>query len=147
MRVSSSLTLRIAANLHSYSPIGRGMLTGEIKSFDDIPEGDIRKGMPRFQPGVFNHNLQLVKRLEQISEKKGCTPAQLAISWVKSLSKRAGNPEIIPIPGASTEKRVVENSKDVILSSAEFEDIAAVLEKFSVQGDRYSEQGLKYIEG
>lgn len=57
----------------AYSPLGRGFLTGQIKSFEDIPEGDFRKWMPRFQPNVFDKNMDLVRELEKIATKKGCT--------------------------------------------------------------------------
>ena len=69
------------AELHipiiAYSPLGRGFLTGEIRKPEDIPEGDFRKHMPRFQPGVFDQNLGLVTELEKLAKSKGCTPAQV----------------------------------------------------------------------
>src|SRR5271168_4296106 len=104
------------------------MLSGEIKKPEDIPEGDLRRTMPRFQPGIFDKNLELVKELEKIAKQKGCTPAQLAIGWTKHLSKKDGNPEIIPIPGASTEARVAENSKNVTLTDEEVTEIDKILE-------------------
>jgi pyridoxine 4-dehydrogenase len=64
------------------------MLTGEIKSISDIPKGDFRRYLPRFQPGAFDTNIELVKELQKLAQRKGCTPAQLAINWVKSLSKK-----------------------------------------------------------
>jgi pyridoxine 4-dehydrogenase len=94
----------------SYSPMGRGMLTGQIKSFEDIPDNDFRKILPRFQPENFEINMKLVKELEKIAKKKNCTSTQLAPGWVRSLSKREGMHEIIPIPGATTVDRVIENS-------------------------------------
>jgi pyridoxine 4-dehydrogenase len=73
--------------LDSYSPMGRGMLTGRIKSFEDIPDKDIRKLLPRFQPENFENNMKLVKELEAIATKKSCTLAQLALGWVRSLQR------------------------------------------------------------
>lgn len=113
------------------------MLSGEIKSPDDLPEGDIRKSMPRFQPEAFAANIELVKEVQKLATKKSCTPAQLAINWVKSQSKRNGNPEIIPIPGATTAERVQENSKDVDLSDYDLAEIEGILNKFQIVGGRY----------
>src|SRR4051812_25926746 len=124
--------------------MGRGMLTGEIKSPEDIPEGDLRKSMPRFLPENFNKNMDLVKALQNIAEQKGCTPAQLALAWIRSISKKDGNPEFIPIPGATTESRVLENSKDVTLSGEELKAIDSILSSFSVVGDRYDSHGMAH---
>lgn len=82
------------------------MLTGQITKPEDIPEGDFRKTVPRFQKEHFGKNLKLVRELEKIAKRLGCTPAQLAISWVRSLSRKGWNPEIIPIPGSATVDRV-----------------------------------------
>lgn len=123
--------------LVAYSPIGRGMLTGQIKSVDDLPEGDFRRRFPRFQPENFAVNLQLVAQVEALAAKKGCTPAQLAIGWVKALGRRPGMPVIIPIPGATTAERVKENTVEVDLTDDEMAEIDATLAKFEVQGGRY----------
>lgn len=127
--------------------MGRGMLTGEIKSPDDIPEGDMRKTMPRFLPENFSKNMDLVKALQNFAEQKGCTAAQLALAWIRSISKKDGNPEIFPIPGATTEARVLENSKDVTLSGEELKAIESILSSFSVIGDRYNSHGMALVEG
>lgn len=131
----------------AYSPLGRGFLTGEIKSFDDIPEGDFRRYLPKFQPDVFPKNLELVKELEKLANKKGCKPAQLGLAWVKSMSGKPGMPTIIPIPGATTEDRVVENSKDVKLTNADLEEIDGILSKAVVIGDRYGGPMKALMEG
>ncbi|KAF6810714.1 pyridoxal reductase [Colletotrichum sojae] len=123
--------------LIAYSPIGRGLLTGEIKSIDDIPEGDFRRMMPRFQPDTFDINMKLVKQVQDLAAKKGATSAQLAISWTVALSKKPGMPEIIPIPGATTAARVNENAKLVELTEEELAEIDATLAKFEVAGGRY----------
>ncbi|KAG6362048.1 hypothetical protein INS49_010277 [Diaporthe citri] len=123
--------------LVAYSPLGRGLLTGEIKSPDDIPEDDMRKHMPRFQAGNFEHNITLVHKVNELAKKKGCTPGQFALGWVRTLSKRPGMPTIIPIPGATTVERVNENSKLVDLTDEEMNVIDGILEKMEVKGDRY----------
>lgn len=120
-----------------YSPIGKGMLGGQFKSLDDLPEGDYRRHFPRFQPENFAVNLELGKQLEHLAKNKGCTPAQLAIAWVKSLSKKPGMPLMIPIPGATTEARVRENAVDVELNADDLTAIDGVLAKFTVVGARY----------
>jgi pyridoxine 4-dehydrogenase len=115
------------------------MLSGEIKSAADIPEGDFRRTIPRFFEENFSKNLKLVKELQKLVQKRGgITPAQLAISWVRSLSEKNGNPIIIPIPGATKEERIFENAKEVTLSPEELQEIDAILESFKVEGDRYS---------
>jgi pyridoxine 4-dehydrogenase len=123
------------------------MLTGEITKPEDILEGDFRKAMPRFSPENFNHNLELVSELHKIAKQKGCTPAQLAISWVLYLSKKNGNPEIIPIPGATKEERVLENGKVVALSNDDANEIDSILKKFEVKGDRYGGPAKLHMEG
>ncbi|KAH0420432.1 aldo/keto reductase [Colletotrichum camelliae] len=125
--------------LVAYSPIGRGLLTGEIKKFEDLPEGDFRRIMPRFQPENFDINLKLVKQVEELAAKKGVTPAQLAIGWTLAISKKPGMPVVIPIPGATTAERVNENAKaaSVEFTDAELAEIDATLAKFEVAGGRY----------
>jgi pyridoxine 4-dehydrogenase len=113
------------------------MLTGAIKSPDDIPDGDHRRHMPRFQPENFEVNLKLVSQVEQLAKKKGITPAQLAIAWVRWFSERPGMPVIIPIPGATKPEQVVENCTDVKLTDEEAEQINDTLTKFEVAGTRY----------
>ena len=139
------------ADLHipviAYSPLGRGFLTGELKRPEDISEDDTRKHLPRFQPDVFDQNLKLVTELENLAQRKGCTPAQLALAWVKQCSERNGLPVIIPIPGATTEKRVTENMKEVILTDADLNEIDGILKKSPVIGNRYGEQQTALLWG
>jgi len=113
------------------------MLTGQLKKWDDIPEGDFRRTHPRFQPDNFDINLNLVRQVEALAKKKGCTPAQLAIGWCLALQRRPGMPTIIPIPGATTVERVEENAKIVDLTDEEMAEIDATLAEFEVQGGRY----------
>ncbi|KAI2466791.1 putative aldo/keto reductase [Annulohypoxylon bovei var. microspora] len=121
----------------AYSPIGRGMLTGQIKKYTDIPEDSMLRIFPRFSPENFDINMQLVKQVEELAEKKGVTPGQLAINWTRMVAKRPGMPTIIPIPGATTAARVEENSKLVDLTDEEMAQIDATLAKFTTAGERY----------
>ncbi|CAF9929429.1 MAG: hypothetical protein ALECFALPRED_004320 [Alectoria fallacina] len=131
----------------AYSPIGRGMLTGQIKSFEDIPHGDLRKILPRYQPENFENNIKLVKELEKMAQKKHCTTAQLALAWIRSLSNKKGMPQIIPIPGATTAERVKENAVEVELTEWEMKDIDTILARCEVIGDRYHPMGMTMING
>ena len=121
----------------AYSPLGRGFLTGEIKSLNDLPKDDFRRSQPRFLPGVFEKNFEIVKELQKLAEIKGCSPAQLALAWVKQLSGKKGLPEIIPIPGAVTEKKVVENMQEVRLDETDLEEINRILKSIKIVGGRY----------
>ena len=87
-----------------YSPLGRGFLTGQIKSFDDLAEDDFRRRSPRFQGENFQKNLDLVARIEDIAREKGCQPSQLALAWVL-----AQGDDIVPIPGTKRRKYLEEN--------------------------------------
>ena len=133
--------------LVAYSPLGRGFLTGQIKEVEDIPEGDLRRRFDRFQPENFEKNLDLVRELQKIADKKGCSAAQLAMGWVMGLNGKKGMPTIIPIPGASSEERVKENTATVYLSEQEEQDIAAILAKAEVHGGRYNDHAVRLLEG
>ncbi len=132
--------------LVAYSPLGRGFLTGQIKKIDDMPEDDMRRHMPRFQPGNFEKNLKLVEELEKMAERKKCTPGQIGIAWVKAQSGKDGMPIIVPIPGASSEERVKENMVDVELSEKDVKEIDSILASVEVEGGRYPEHmsGLNF---
>ena len=123
------------------------MLTGHIKSFDDIPDKDTRKMMPRFQPENFDVNMKLVNELGNLARKKSCTSAQLALGWLTSLSRMDGMPTIIPIPGATTAKRVKENAVEIELSKDEMKEIDEILASCEVIGDRYPSQLMKVANG
>ncbi|OAF62822.1 Pyridoxine 4-dehydrogenase [Pseudogymnoascus destructans] len=110
-----------------YSPLGRGMFTGQIKSADDISEGDFRRRFPRFQQENFHHNIELVQRLQEVSNRSRCTPGQLAIAWVRQAGKTVKrSPQILPIPGATRKERVVENCKTVTLDKSALAHIEKV---------------------
>jgi len=118
----------------AYSPLGRGLLTGQVKNRQDFEEGDFRRGLSRFQDDNIGHNLQLVEGLTNIANRKGITVAQLSIAWVGALGSH-----IIPLPGSSNVKRTLENlgAGDVELSTEELAEIAQLLEKYPRKGARY----------
>jgi len=118
----------------AYSPIGRGFLTGQIKSLDDIPEGDFRRMLPRFQPENMAKNFEIVEKLQAIAKEKGITSAQLSIAWVSSLG-----PHVLPLPGSSHADRTVENvgGGKVQFTSAELAKVNEVIENAVPSGSRY----------
>ncbi|EIW60011.1 aldo/keto reductase [Trametes versicolor FP-101664 SS1] len=120
----------------AYSPLGRGFLTGAIKSLDDLPAGDTRRRFTRFEEENFKHNMSIVEGIKAIAGKKGVTPAQLSIAWVAALG-----PHVIPLPGSSVKKRNLENlaGGDVELTQAELAEINDFLAKNTVKGGRYND--------
>ncbi|KAI1388991.1 putative aldo/keto reductase [Hypoxylon trugodes] len=129
----------------AHTPIGAGMLTGRIKSIDDLPHGSYLRMFPRFQPENFQKNLALVSEIEKLAKAKGVSPAQLALSWLKLQSKKPGMPLIIPIAGASSEARVKENAAIIDLSDDDLKAITGTLESFPVAGDRYPAAAMKLV--
>ncbi|KAJ5980289.1 aldo/keto reductase [Penicillium waksmanii] len=83
----------------AHTPLGAGMLTGQIKSLDDIPANDYHQFFPRFQPENFNANLQLISKISDLTAEENCTSAQLALSWIKCQSSRVDMPISIPVAG------------------------------------------------
>ncbi|KAJ3893967.1 aldo/keto reductase [Lentinula edodes] len=118
----------------AYSPLGRGYLTGQIKSTSDLPEGDIRFRLTRFKEENFKANWAIVEGLQVIAKKKGVTPAQLSIAWVASLG-----PHMLPLPGSSKASRTLENLKAgaLELTPEELKAIDEVITTNPVFGDRY----------
>src|SRR5256714_14003953 len=125
-----------------YSPLGRGFLTGKIKSPEDLPVEDYRKTTPRFQGENFRRNLDLVKRVEEIAREKRCTSAQLALAWVLAQGE-----DIVPIPGTKRRKYLQENigALDVDLTSKDLERIEEVATKDAFAGSRYPEAMMKLL--
>ena len=118
-------------------------------SFEDIPEKDMRRLLPRFQPPNFENNMKLVQKMETLATKKKCTSAQLALAWVVSLSKKQGMPEIIPIPGATKVEHAIENgeAQHVKLSEEDLTEIDQILATCEVAGERYHPAGMKSVNG
>ncbi|MGD1808246.1 aldo/keto reductase [Dapis sp. BLCC M126] len=118
----------------AYSPLGRGFLSGQFKSPDDIPEDDYRRNSPRFQGENFNRNLAVVEQVKEIAKAKGVTPIQLAIAWLLA----QGN-NIVPIPGTKRRKYLEENlvAADIILTPEELKQIETVAPQGVAVGDRY----------
>ena len=128
----------------SYSPLGRGFLTGRFRSFDDLPADDSRRLMPRFQGENFKRNLDLVARVGKMAQDKRCTPAQLALAWVL-----ARGDDIVPIPGTKQRTLLDENigALDVRLTAQDMARIDAVFAVGAATGDRYHASGMKTVNG
>jgi aryl-alcohol dehydrogenase-like predicted oxidoreductase len=124
----------------AYSPLGRGFLTGRFRSIDDLAADDWRRNNPRFQGANFATNLELVARVEALSKKKGCTPAQLAIAWLLSRGD-----DVVPIPGSTRRERLEENAAAVALTltAEDVSELEAVAS--TVAGERYPEGGMRAV--
>ncbi|GLI77367.1 hypothetical protein PoHVEF18_005657 [Penicillium ochrochloron] len=130
----------------AHTPLGGGMLTGQIKSLADMPANDYHRFFPRYQPENFETNLQLVAKINEMAAKKSCTNAQLALSWIKAQSQGEEMPVFVPVAGARSEQRVIENATDIPLSDKDMAEIKAILDKFPVAGDRYPPAAAKLAE-
>ncbi len=117
-----------------YSPLGRGMLTGQIRSLDDFEPTDFRRYAPRFSKENFPKNLELVDQLTAIAKKKNCTPGQLTLAWILAQGE-----DFIPIPGTTKIKNLEENAAaaQIKLSKEEVQEIRQACEKAAVAGERY----------
>jgi aryl-alcohol dehydrogenase-like predicted oxidoreductase len=126
----------------AYSPLGRGFLTGQFQSFEDLPADDYRRQSPRFQGANFQKNLNLVRTIQGLSQRKGCTPSQLALAWVL-----AQGDDIVPIPGTKRIRYLEENlaAAKVRLSPDELREIDAVLPLGAAVGERYHAQGMAAV--
>ncbi|RYO93626.1 hypothetical protein DL764_007967 [Monosporascus ibericus] len=123
----------LGITVFAYAPLGRGFLTGQIKSTDDFAPDDFRRVVPRFSPENFAKNLALVDRFKALADKKGCTPGQLALAWLEAQGE-----DIIPIPGTKKLKYMEENvgALKVHISKEEVQEIRDEVEKAEVAGHR-----------
>ena len=123
-----------------FSPLGRGLLTGQIKGIDDLPASDNRRNFPRFQGENFAKNMQLVEQIRLIAKEKSYTASQLALAWVL-----AQGSNIIPIPGTKKRKYLEENidSLEVKLTGADLARIEEIFSREAVHGERYPENMMR----
>ncbi len=136
-------TLRdLGIGLVAYSPLGRGFLTGQIRSIHDLPEDDWRRTNPRFQEQALRDNIHLADKVRELAEERGITPAQLALAWVSARGQ-----DIVAIPGTKRVSYLEENvaAADIELSA---QDVAALDEAVaheSVVGTRYAEAEMTFL--
>lgn len=125
-----------------YSPLGRGFLTGQIRTFEDFEPGDYRRNSPRFQGENFQKNLDLVARLQDMAAARGCTPAQLALAWVLG---QGG--DVVPIPGTKRRDRLDENlgALDHVLCPGELQELNGLFPPGAAAGTRYPEAAMHLV--
>ncbi|KAM7217092.1 Aldo-keto reductase yakc [Rhypophila decipiens] len=123
----------LGISVFAYSPLGRGFLTGQVRSPDDFAADDFRRLLPRFSPENFAKNLELVDKFQELAKKKGCTAGQLALAWLL-----AQGDDIIPIPGTKNVKYLEENiaAVHVKLSEQEVKEIRSTIGDVEALGDR-----------
>lgn len=126
----------------AYSPLGRGFLTGQITTVDALAANDFRRGMPRLQDDALDKNLALVKQLEAMALKKGCTTAQLALAWVL-----AQGDDIIPIPGTRRETYLRDNisAASIHLNTDDLSALDAIMPPNAATGERYNAMLMKRV--
>ena len=136
-------TLReLGIGLVAYSPLGRGFLTGQIRSLDDLPQDDWRRTNPRFPEEALQENLRLADRVSELAEQHGVTPAQLALAWVLAKGE-----DIVPIPGTKSPRRLEENAAaaEIELSAAEIAELDDAISREAVRGSRYSQEMMALL--
>lgn len=117
----------------AYSPLGRGMLTGQYTSTTELEEKDFRKNVEQFKGDNMKKNMQLVNKFKQVAEKKGCSLSQLALAWLL-----AQGDDIFPIPGTKKTKYLDDNwgAQNVQLTTEEAGEIRQLVDQLGVAGDR-----------
>jgi aryl-alcohol dehydrogenase-like predicted oxidoreductase len=126
----------------AYSPLGRGFLTGEIKSVNDLAPDDWRRDNPRFSGANFQRNLDLVEEVRALAARTGSTPAQLALAWVL-----AQGDDIVPIPGTKRRRYLEENigALEVRLTLEDLAQIDRIMPPGRAAGTRYPESGMQVV--
>jgi len=133
---------QLGVGIVAYSPLGRGFLSGKIRSPDDLADDDFRRQHPRFSGENFARNLDVVDQVTALAEEKGCTPAQLALAWVG-----AQGDDVVPIPGTKRRSYLEQNvaALEVTLTAEELVGIDRVAPRGSAAGDRYAD--MRFVEG
>ncbi len=132
----------LGIGLVPYSPLGRGFLSGEIKTIDDLEDDDWRRTNPRFQDDNFDKNIKLVERIKEIAEEKGVAASQLVLAWVLAQGE-----DLVPIPGTKRRKYIEQNAAavDIELTADEVERINEVFPRDAASGLRYPEAMMKSV--
>jgi len=133
---------RLGIGFVPYSPLGRGFLTGAIRSPADFAPDDFRRTNPRFVGENFARNLELVEKVGVLAAKRGVKPSQLALAWVL-----AQGDDLVPIPGTKQRKYVEENvaATELVLSADEVAAISAIFPPQAVAGERYADIGMRFV--
>lgn len=128
----------------AYSPLGRGFLAGNFRTLSELPAGDHRRQIPRFQEASVEHNVRIAEVIRELAARKGCTAAQVALAWVL-----AQGPDILTIPGMKTRAHLQQNiaAADVVLSDEEQKQLAAQISAWTVKGERHTPAMMQVLEG
>lgn len=125
----------------AYSPLGRGFLSGQIRSLNDLPENDFRRGIPRFQEQHFLKNIELVEAIENLAKEKDITSSQLALAWIISKG-------IVPIPGTKRRKYLEQNieASKIVLSESDIQKLESIVPLGTDTGATYDEFGMGLLD-
>lgn len=137
MKVAADMGIGFVA----YSPLGRGFLSGNIRSADDLPKDDFRRNIPRFQPKYFGKNLDLLQAIEALAKDKNITPSQLALAW--TIHKGA-----LPIPGTKRRNYLEQNiaAASIVLSDEELQSLEGIVPLGIDTGNRYDEFSMGLLD-
>lgn len=137
-----ALCAELGITFVAYSPLGRGFLTGAIRSEEDLAPDDWRRTNPRFQGENFQKNLELVTAVQEMAREKGCTPAQLALAWLLAQDDR-----VVPIPGTRRIERLEENvaAVELELTHDDVDRLEAIAPIGVAAGTRYPEGGMRTV--
>jgi aryl-alcohol dehydrogenase-like predicted oxidoreductase len=137
------LLRELGIGLVPFSPLGRGFLTGTAKRAEDYPEGDYRRGDPRFQGANFDANVRAAAVVGEVAAELGATPGQVALAWVLHQG-----PDLVPIPGTKRRRFLEENvaAADLRLGAAELAQLDEALPPAATAGPRYGESMMAYID-
>ena len=127
----------------AFSPLGRGFLTGTAKRAEDYPEGDYRRGDPRFQGANFDANMRAASVVQDLARRKGATPSQVALAWLLHKGE-----DIVPIPGTKRRRYLEENvaGATLALMREEIAELDRTLAPEAVAGPRYNERMMAFID-
>jgi aryl-alcohol dehydrogenase-like predicted oxidoreductase len=133
----------LGIGLVPFSPLGRGFLTGTARRAEEYPEGDYRRGDPRFQGANFDANVRAAAEVGRVAAELGATPGQVALAWVLHQGD-----DLVPIPGTKRRRFLEENvaAADLRLDEARLERLNAALPPGGVAGPRYGESMMAYID-
>jgi aryl-alcohol dehydrogenase-like predicted oxidoreductase len=133
---------QLGVGIVPYSPLGRGLLTGQIRNPEELSRGDFRRGTPRFEGDNFTRNLDVVERVRTIATEKGVTAGQLALAWVQAQGE-----DVVPIPGTKRRAYLEENvaALDVELSADDIAELEAVASTSAVSGARSAD--MAWVSG
>ena len=137
------LLRELGIGLVPFAPLGRGFLTGHVKRAEEYPEGDFRRGDPRYQGANCDANMRAATAVRELATRKNATPGQIALAWLLHRG-----PDVVPIPGTKRRTYLEENvaAADVRLTSGELATLDAVLAPEKISGPRYSEKQMTMVD-